>query len=79
MRCAARRGVPASFGLPTHSNFTFTYTTQYLFFFFFKARPELVLGVFKCDECATVFRNVRQEFTFTDPTVCTNVECMSYF
>lgn len=46
---------------------TVTRTTQ--------VRPELTLGVFKCKDCGTMIRDVRQEYVYTEPLFCPNHLC----
>jgi DNA replication licensing factor MCM6 len=40
-----------------------------------KVRPELVLGTFRCNQCQTLRENIRQQFTFTEPTFCKKDGC----
>jgi DNA replication licensing factor MCM6 len=40
-----------------------------------EVRPELLLGTFSCDKCATVHAGVEQQCTYTQPQVCRNPEC----
>jgi DNA replication licensing factor MCM6 len=40
-----------------------------------EVRPELLLGSFSCDKCATVHAGVEQQCTYTVPQVCRNTEC----
>ena len=42
-----------------------------------EVRPELLLGSFACDKCATVHAGVEQQCTYTLPQVCRNPECPS--
>lgn len=46
---------------------TVTRTTQ--------VRPELFLGAFKCKDCGTLMKDVKQEFVFTEPLFCKNHLC----
>lgn len=39
------------------------------------AKPELILGTFKCETCGQVVQNVEQQFKYTKPTKCINKEC----
>lgn len=38
-------------------------------------RPELLVGVFRCDDCYTVVRDVEQQFHYTEPVICPNTVC----
>lgn len=38
-------------------------------------RPELFLGTFRCQHCATVVKNVEQFYKFTEPLVCPSASC----
>lgn len=40
-----------------------------------EVRPELLLGTFSCDKCATVHTGVEQQCTYTQPQVCRNPQC----
>lgn len=40
-----------------------------------EVRPELLQGTFKCLDCATVIKNVDQQFKYTEPIVCMNATC----
>nr|GMC99814.1 DNA replication licensing factor MCM6 [Ipomoea batatas] len=40
-----------------------------------EVRPELLQGTFKCLDCATVIKNVEQQFKYTEPIVCMNATC----
>lgn len=40
-------------------------------------RPELLLGVFSCNECHRVERNVVQQFKYSPPVRCSNKQCPS--
>jgi DNA replication licensing factor MCM6 len=40
-----------------------------------QVRPELILGTFKCEDCQSIVRNVKQQFTYTEPLKCSNVNC----
>ncbi|XP_059656349.1 DNA replication licensing factor MCM6 isoform X1 [Cornus florida] len=40
-----------------------------------EVRPELLQGTFKCLECATVIKNVEQQFKYTEPIICMNAMC----
>lgn len=42
-----------------------------------EVRPELLLGTFSCDKCATIHAGVEQQCTYTLPQVCQNPECPS--
>lgn len=46
---------------------TVTRTTQ--------VRPELHTGVFKCKDCNTTIKNIRQEYKYTEPLFCPNHLC----
>lgn len=46
---------------------TVTRTTQ--------VRPELWLGAFKCKDCGTLIKDVKQDFVFTEPIFCQNHLC----
>lgn len=37
--------------------------------------PELVLGTFICMDCNGTIKNVKQQFKFTNPTICNNPVC----
>ncbi|KAF6264625.1 MCM2/3/5 family-domain-containing protein [Scenedesmus sp. NREL 46B-D3] len=38
-------------------------------------RPELFLGTFRCQHCATTVKNVEQFYKFTEPLVCPSASC----
>ncbi|XP_074335699.1 DNA replication licensing factor MCM6 [Apium graveolens] len=40
-----------------------------------EVRPELLQGTFKCLECATIMKNVEQQFKYTEPAICLNPMC----
>ena len=40
-----------------------------------EVRPELIEGVFSCDECHTEVEGVEQQFKYTPPTVCRDPQC----
>ena len=40
-----------------------------------EVRPEVYVGVFRCNQCNTIVRNVEQQFKFTEPPSCTNSFC----
>ncbi|KAK1369360.1 DNA replication licensing factor MCM6 [Heracleum sosnowskyi] len=40
-----------------------------------EVRPELLHGTFKCLECATIIKNVEQQFKYTEPAICMNPMC----
>ncbi|WOG84778.1 hypothetical protein DCAR_0103963 [Daucus carota subsp. sativus] len=40
-----------------------------------EVRPELLQGTFKCLECATIIKNVEQQFKYTEPSICMNPMC----
>ncbi|KAI4483981.1 hypothetical protein M0804_007437 [Polistes exclamans] len=37
--------------------------------------PELVLGTFICMDCNATIKNIKQQFKFTNPTICHNPVC----
>lgn len=42
-----------------------------------EVRPELYVGVFRCDECLSTVRNVEQQFKYTEPNICPNSYCQN--
>lgn len=38
-------------------------------------RPELLLGCFRCGECAELVPNVEQQCRYTEPSICLNEKC----
>ncbi|KAG0142065.1 hypothetical protein CROQUDRAFT_725310 [Cronartium quercuum f. sp. fusiforme G11] len=40
-----------------------------------EVRPELVFGTFVCEECKTIVRDVEQQFKYTEPNICPNMQC----
>ncbi|KAJ2898883.1 MCM DNA helicase complex subunit mcm6, partial [Coemansia aciculifera] len=42
-----------------------------------EVRPELIAGVFRCQECGTATSPVAQQFRFTEPAVCENSLCQN--
>lgn len=40
-----------------------------------EVRPELVVGVFRCEECRTIIGDVEQQFKYTEPVMCQNATC----
>ena len=42
-----------------------------------EVRPELFLGTFSCEKCATIHSGVEQQCTYTLPQVCRNTECIN--
>jgi len=42
-----------------------------------EVRPELVRGVFQCQDCRTTVEGVEQVFRYTEPRVCPNEVCMN--
>lgn len=38
-------------------------------------KPELIAGTFVCNECGSTVKEVNQQFQFTKPTRCSNLEC----
>ncbi|KAI3664814.1 hypothetical protein L6452_43422 [Arctium lappa] len=40
-----------------------------------EVRPELLQGTFKCLECATIIKNVEQQYKYTEPMICMNAMC----
>lgn len=39
------------------------------------AKPELILGTFRCMECSNYVVNVEQQFKYTEPVRCSNSDC----
>ena len=39
------------------------------------AKPELILGTFRCRECSNYVQNVEQQFKYTEPVRCSNNQC----
>ncbi|VDD89778.1 unnamed protein product [Enterobius vermicularis] len=39
--------------------------------------PELYKGVFTCNDCGSTIDNVEQQFRYTQPTQCTNPQCLN--
>lgn len=39
------------------------------------AKPELILGTFRCKVCNNIVVNVEQQFKYTEPVRCTNQNC----
>ncbi|KAJ2857842.1 MCM DNA helicase complex subunit mcm6 [Coemansia erecta] len=42
-----------------------------------EVRPELLGGMFRCNECATVCGPVTQQFKYTEPSICDNPICQN--
>ncbi|KAJ2635529.1 MCM DNA helicase complex subunit mcm6 [Coemansia sp. RSA 1286] len=42
-----------------------------------EVRPELLGGMFRCNECATVCGPVLQQFKYTEPSICDNPICQN--
>ncbi|KAJ1822720.1 MCM DNA helicase complex subunit mcm6 [Coemansia sp. RSA 2599] len=42
-----------------------------------EVRPELLGGMFRCNECATVCGPVAQQFKYTEPSICDNPICQN--
>jgi DNA replication licensing factor MCM6 len=40
-----------------------------------EVRPELILGTFKCVACGNYAYDVEQQFKYTEPIMCQNIEC----
>nr|CCC53783.1 putative minichromosome maintenance (MCM) complex subunit, fragment [Trypanosoma vivax Y486] len=40
-----------------------------------QVRPELIVGVFRCNDCGTESSPVAQQFHYTEPPACRNREC----
>ena len=40
-----------------------------------QVRPELLVGVFKCNDCGTDSAPIEQHFRYTEPPACRNEEC----
>jgi len=40
-----------------------------------EVRPEVYVGVFRCNQCNTIVRDVEQQFKFTEPPSCPNSFC----
>ncbi|KAI8819893.1 MCM2/3/5 family-domain-containing protein [Fimicolochytrium jonesii] len=40
-----------------------------------EVRPELLFGTFRCGDCYSLIKDVEQEFKYTEPTTCYNVNC----
>ena len=41
------------------------------------AKPELILGSFRCKECSNTVNNVEQQFKYTEPVRCSNEQCFN--
>ncbi|MCO5554240.1 hypothetical protein L7F22_007768 [Adiantum nelumboides] len=42
-----------------------------------EVRPELLFGTFTCNFCKTSIRDVEQQFKYTEPIMCPNVQCQN--
>lgn len=40
-----------------------------------EVKPELFYGGFECMDCGSVYKNIEQHFKYTEPTICSNVNC----
>ena len=40
-----------------------------------EVKPELVVGVFECPDCGREITGVEQQFKFTEPAICLNLQC----
>lgn len=40
-------------------------------------RPELLLGTFRCNLCLGLYRDVLQQFQYTEPPQCSNPHCLN--
>eukprot|EP00842_Homolaphlyctis_polyrhiza_P006142 jgi/Hompol1/6529/HPOL_003647-RA len=40
-----------------------------------EVRPELLFGTFVCNECGSLVKDVEQEFKYTEPATCFQLEC----
>jgi DNA replication licensing factor MCM6 len=40
-----------------------------------QVRPELIIGVFRCNDCGTDSEPIEQQFRFTEPPACRNTAC----
>lgn len=40
-----------------------------------QVRPELILATFRCRDCRNINKNIRQQFKYTEPQMCTNPVC----
>ncbi|EGG09595.1 uncharacterized protein MELLADRAFT_42573, partial [Melampsora larici-populina 98AG31] len=40
-----------------------------------EVRPELIFGTFLCEECKTIVKDVEQQFRYTEPNICPNIQC----
>ena len=43
-----------------------------------EVKPELTLGTFQCQACNSIIKNFEQQFRYTEPKVCTNVNCYNH-
>ncbi len=42
-----------------------------------EVKPELMVGAFSCKLCGSIVKNVEQQFRYTEPKICTNVNCQN--
>ncbi|GAA94868.1 uncharacterized protein L969DRAFT_26513 [Mixia osmundae IAM 14324] len=42
-----------------------------------EVRPELIYGTFVCAECKTIVTDVEQQFKYTEPNMCPNIQCQN--
>ncbi|KAG5461153.1 MAG: hypothetical protein BJ554DRAFT_6699 [Olpidium bornovanus] len=42
-----------------------------------EVRPELIYGTFECDDCKAQYRDVEQQFKYTEPATCHNPTCQN--
>ena len=43
-----------------------------------EVKPELIKGTFICKMCNSAIKNVEQQFRYTEPKVCTNLNCNNH-
>ena len=43
-----------------------------------EVKPELIQGTFQCQACNSVIKNFEQQFRYTEPKVCVNVNCYNH-
>ena len=43
-----------------------------------EVKPELIKGTFICKMCNSVIKNVEQQFRYTEPKVCSNLNCNNH-
>ena len=43
-----------------------------------EVKPELIKGTFICKMCNTAIKNVEQQFRYTEPKICTNLNCNNH-